>query len=69
MVAPATIPENEKRRWFRNTKAGEAFDAGSTSLDFSLQLSAGIQNLNNFRDFVRNLGGISVKDGQTSAAP
>lgn len=48
MVPPggATVPT--KMRWFRNIRAGEAFDAGSpenpVSVDYSLQLAVGIQN-------------------------
>jgi hypothetical protein len=30
-------------RWFRNIKAGISFDTGQISLDYSLQLSAGIK--------------------------
>ena len=44
MVPPASLPEAEKLRWFRNLRVGEPFDAGSQSLDFSLQLSVGLQN-------------------------
>jgi hypothetical protein len=32
-------------QWFRNIPAGQPFSAGSTSLDYSLQLATGIQNL------------------------
>ena len=60
MVAPETLSESEKLRWFRDTKADEAFDSGSRSLDFSLQLGVGIQNLNDFLAFVANRGGISA---------
>jgi hypothetical protein len=30
-------------RWFQNVKSGTAFDTGQQSLDYSLQLSLGIQ--------------------------
>jgi len=60
IIAPANLSDGEKLRWFRNTKAGEAFDSGSKSLDFSLQLGVGIQNLKSFKDFVANQGGISA---------
>lgn len=35
------------RRYFRNLKPGEPFDEGQMSLDYSLQLSVGIQNFYN----------------------
>jgi len=44
-------------RWFRNIKAGEPFDIGSQSLDFSLQLSVGIQNFCDWSRTVATLGG------------
>lgn len=44
MMPPTTAPEAEKMKWFRNVKAGQPFTAGETSLDYSLQLSAGIQH-------------------------
>ncbi len=59
LIAPTTLSESEKLRWFRNTKPGEAFDTGSQTLDFSLQLGVGIQNLGDFQHFVSNLGGVS----------
>ena len=70
MIPPETMPDGkrltdgERLRWFRNTKANEAFDTGSSTLDFSLQLGVGIQNQKDFRDFISNLGGVSaVKTG------
>jgi hypothetical protein len=49
MIPPKTATDAEKMRWFRNVQSGVAFDAGSPqnpkSLDYSLQLSFGIQNL------------------------
>ncbi|MBY0492520.1 MAG: hypothetical protein K2R93_21975 [Gemmatimonadaceae bacterium] len=44
MVARGTS-DSAKLWWFRNTKPGEAFTSGNASLDFSLQLGVGIQNL------------------------
>jgi hypothetical protein len=40
----ASLPDAQKMRWFRNIPAGTAFDAGQVSLDYSLQLSVGIEN-------------------------
>lgn len=34
----------EKLRWFRNIKAGDPFDVGSTGTDYSLQIAFGIVN-------------------------
>jgi hypothetical protein len=42
-LPPVYVGDDEKMRWFRNVKAGEAFDAGHESLDYSLQLALGIQ--------------------------
>jgi hypothetical protein len=57
MTPQATLTDAQKLRWFRNIKAGEAFDTGSTSLDFSLQLGVGIQNLQAFQASVKDLAG------------
>jgi hypothetical protein len=59
MIAPTNLSENEKLRWFRNLKTNEAFDSESRTLDFSLQLGVGIQNLAEFLRIVPNLGGVS----------
>lgn len=42
----ASDPDDVKMRWFRNIKTGEPFDTGSgqVSLDYSLQLSEGLEN-------------------------
>ena len=47
MTPPAGIPEgsNAWMLWFRNIPAAAPFTAGSASLDYSLQLASGIQNL------------------------
>lgn len=57
MTPQATLTDAQKLRWFRNTKSGEAFDSGSTTLDFSLQLGVGIQNLQTFQASVKDLAG------------
>ena len=48
MTPPLGSTDEQKMRWFRNIKAGEAFDSGDSrnprSLDYSLQLASGIQN-------------------------
>jgi len=61
MTPPASLSDSQKLRWFRDTSIGEAFDSGSTSLDFSLQLGVGIQNLEQFQASVKNLGGFFSK--------
>lgn len=43
-VPGASLPDSEKLRWFRNIKAGQPFDTGHQSLDYSLQLYVGITN-------------------------
>lgn len=58
MVPNAALTEPQKLRWFRNLAVGEAFDAGAKTLDFSLQLGVGIQNHQEFLEFVRNQGGV-----------
>jgi hypothetical protein len=40
-VAPGSV---EWMRWFLNTKSGQPFDFGATSLDYSLQLALGLAN-------------------------
>jgi hypothetical protein len=57
MTPQAALTDLQKLRWFRNTKSGEAFDSGSTTLDFSLQLGVGIQNLQAFQASVKDLAG------------
>jgi hypothetical protein len=47
----------EWMKWFRNVKSGEPFVTGSTSLDYSLQLAAGMQNFQQWREIVQNRGG------------
>jgi hypothetical protein len=48
MLPPSGSTDDQKMRWFRNVKSGEAFDAGDSkkpiSTDYSLQISDGIQN-------------------------
>ncbi len=58
MTPPPTSSEAASLRWFRNLAVNEAFDQGSQTLDFSLQLGVGIQNLQDFQAFVRNMGGV-----------
>ena len=60
VIPPAPLSDKDKLRWFRNTNPNETFDQGNKTLDFSLQLGVGIQNLNAFQSFVANLGGISA---------
>lgn len=39
-----TGTDTAKLRWFRNIPSGTPFEAGATSLDYSLQLAAGLRN-------------------------
>src|SRR5205085_2165787 len=49
-------------RWFRNLKCGEPFTKeGTDTLDFSLQMSAGIKN---YRDWEHAQGGFSARKEQ-----
>jgi hypothetical protein len=47
LVPPSNTPEGSPAwmQWFRNIPAGQPFSPGAASLDYSLQLAAGIQNL------------------------
>jgi hypothetical protein len=47
MTPPANTPEGSAAwmQWFRNIPAAQPFSPNSTSLDYSLQLAVGIQNL------------------------
>jgi len=60
MIPPATLSDDLKLRWFRNLAMGEAFDPSAKTLDFSLQLGVGIQNLQEFRNLVENQGGVRI---------
>jgi hypothetical protein len=44
VVPLASMSDAEKMRWFRNIRAGDPFDAGHESLDYSLQLAVGINS-------------------------
>jgi hypothetical protein len=44
MVPPASATDAQRLAWFKNVQAGQPFDAGEISLDYSLQLSTGITN-------------------------
>jgi hypothetical protein len=66
LLPTATASEQEKLRWFRNLKPNESFDAGSDSLDFSQQLSVGVQNFNDFHKLAANQGGISNEQPQAT---
>ena len=64
LVPPSTVANEPVRpdspewmRWFRNLKPGESFDAGSRSLDFSLQLASGIQNFCEWNRTMATRGG------------
>ncbi len=54
MIPPEKFSESDKLRWFKNLKVGEPFDASSKSLDFSLQLGVGIQNLLDSQNTLNN---------------
>ena len=43
MLPRSSASDETKMRWFRNLPAGEPFDAGQISLDYSLQLKEGIE--------------------------
>ena len=44
MLPRASASDAVKMRWFRNLAAGQPFDEGQMSLDYSLQLKEGIEN-------------------------
>jgi hypothetical protein len=44
MVPPRGTPPDKALNWFRNIRAGDPFDQGGQSLDYSLQLAVGINN-------------------------
>jgi len=47
----------EWMQWFRNIKSHEPFTAGSQSLDYSLQLAAGLQNFYEWQELQSSEGG------------
>jgi hypothetical protein len=74
MIPPSSVSEQTRLRWFRNLKPGQPFNSNATTLDFSLQLAVGINNLGDFKTFTQNLGGVFVKPkaatpGPAAAAP
>jgi hypothetical protein len=73
LVPPrTTIPDSPQwLTWFRNVKAGEPFTPGAKSLDFSLQLAAGIQNFYEYEDQTKTKGGTITTPPPTviAAAP
>jgi hypothetical protein len=62
MIPPNNLGEDLKLRWFRNLAMSEAFDSSAKTLDFSLQLGVGIQNLQEFQKFVENRGGVRLME-------
>lgn len=48
-VPGASLSNTAKMRWFRNIPAGTPFDSGQVSLDYSLQLSEGIERFDEER--------------------
>jgi hypothetical protein len=44
LTPPEGSTDKVRLHWFRNIKAGEPFNKGQVSFDYSLQLSAGINN-------------------------
>jgi hypothetical protein len=64
-VAPA-IPTNAQPgspgwlNWFRNIGPGQAFSAGSKSLDYSMQLAVGIGNFSEWRELQASMGGFKT---------
>ena len=56
MVPPANTPEGSAAwmQWFRNIPAGQPFSPGASSLDYSLQLASGIQNLAGWSNVCKN---------------
>lgn len=61
MIPQASLTESQKLRWFRNLMPGEPFDSGAATLDFSLQLGVGIQNLQDFQRLIVNRGGFVAR--------
>lgn len=42
LTPPTNATDTQRLVWFRNIKAGEPFETGQASLDYSLQLAYGI---------------------------
>lgn len=59
LMPPRNVEQDsaEWMKWFRNVKSGEPFTPGSVSLDYSLQLAAGIHNFNEWKEMVKTMGG------------
>jgi len=67
-VAPLTPPsgstDTQRLKWFKNVPAGQAFQAGQASQDYSLQLTFGIRQ---FKAANPGGGGVHAVVGLTSA--
>lgn len=63
LMPPRQVEQDSEEwmKWFRNVKAGEPFTEGSVSLDYSLQLSAGLHNFHEWREMVSTRGGVSFE--------
>jgi len=68
MFPGASLSDTAKLRWFRNLASGESFDAGTKTLDFSLQLGVGIQNFSQFGAVVPAFGTIFPIDSDPRGA-
>ncbi|MEH8018922.1 hypothetical protein MN202_16895 [Rheinheimera muenzenbergensis] len=68
MIPPANANNSTKLTWFRNLKPGKAFDSDSVSLDYSLQLGLGIQNLYRFQASINNMSGFYTLELMQSRA-
>ena len=53
-------------RWFQNARCGAAFDRGTKSADFSLQLSIGIPNFYTWKDTLDGLFASSYQPQPTT---
>jgi hypothetical protein len=62
MVPPTNISEGSPQwmQWFRNIGPGQTFSSGTHSLDYSLQLASGIQNLTAWINTCRTTPSTSV---------
>ena len=43
-MPPKNATDEERMRWFRNIKSGESFSSEGRGLDYSLQMSVGLKN-------------------------
>lgn len=62
MLPPRGSTDEQRLAWFTNIKAGDAKDAGSTSLDYSLQMSVAMTNWKDWQKTSQGLESLVIEE-------